>query len=171
MKFIHIPRTGGTTIASQIGHDAGHLPAKAFPGEHTFALVRNPYARIVSILASDLNLVYGYPDELSMEEFEDWVLLDGMLIDVVNRGTEYEMSFAAPQVCFIDSSTKVFRREDHDAVTDGVRRLTGVTLDGRVLHRTQHLPIKRYFRKADVRAAVIERYRIDFDAFGYSEEI
>lgn len=169
MRFIHIPRTGGSSIASQIGHNAGHMPARAF-SDDTFTVVRNPYARIVSILASDLDLLYARGDELDVKVFSDWVL-GGMLTDVVNRGTRYEMSFAAPQVCFIDPATEVFRREDHDAVHDGIRRLTGVTLDDRVLQKTQHAPIRLYFRSSQVRAAVMARYYADFETYDYPEEI
>jgi hypothetical protein len=78
--FVHVPRTGGTTIASQLGVSDGHTPADAFDSKYVLGMVRNPYDRAVSICAAHLGYEKG-DRILSVEAFEAWVR-DGMIADV-----------------------------------------------------------------------------------------
>jgi hypothetical protein len=166
VTFIHIPRTGGTSIAAQIGSSTFHYPARAFAGP-TFAVVRNPYDRAVSICASQFDWT---SDPLPVEVFEEWVKND-MWADVVNRGTVWELPYAAPQCCFVDDSTEVFQFENYGAVLAGVQRLTGIELDDRRLKESRHLRWREYYSKSSVCEIVGHRYRLDFEAFDYPNAI
>lgn len=161
--FVHIPRTGGTTIASQLAASNGHLPAEAFPARQILSMVRNPYDRAVSICAMHFK-AFEYP--LTIECFEQWVR-DGMATDIVNRGTAWERPFAAPQCCYIRDNRWIWRYEAFSHALTEIGKLLGVALEDISLRATIHAPWQEYYRQANIKKAVAERYAVDFEAFGY----
>jgi len=77
-RFVHIPRTGGSSLTTALGRQgtepgAPHTPAHAFsPEVRLFSILRDPFDRAVSICAY---LCATYGRRLSPADFRDWVRL------------------------------------------------------------------------------------------------
>lgn len=114
--FIHIPRTGGTTIAAALGYGhrkTQHKPVWAYDTlDRPWTIVRDPYERVVSLCAFFYRDRLAKSDrELTVEEFEQWLrdavrtktFVDGYNQEVNLYANEYyEISAAAPQMSFLD---------------------------------------------------------------------
>lgn len=90
VEFIHIPRTGGTTILTHLKEldpvkfdvDRFHVTANQlyaldanFTKKYSFAIVRNPYQRLVSMWQYELKRALGSknPDFAKFNDFNVWL--------------------------------------------------------------------------------------------------
>lgn len=110
--FIHVPKTGGSTIRDLFGDAiqyADHRPRRMFPeGMWSFGFVRNPWERMVSW--------YYWRDLLAEPAgFSSWVLNGGAdTLGTTRRGAQY----------LLEGCDTVFRFENFDrAVQEIAERL------------------------------------------------
>jgi hypothetical protein len=90
IEFIHIPRTGGTTMLTHLSEldpvrfnvDRPHVTANQmialdenFHDKYSFAFLRNPYQRLVSIWQYELKRALGTkdPDFAKLNDFNVWL--------------------------------------------------------------------------------------------------
>ena len=90
IEFIHIPRTGGTTILTHLSDldpirfniERPHVTANqllamdpTFKKKYSFAFLRNPYQRLVSIWQYELKRALGTknPDFAKLNDFNEWL--------------------------------------------------------------------------------------------------
>lgn len=111
--LIHVPRTGGTSIRASLGvrEDEIHLTASAhrarlgaeYDRRYTFAFIRNPFDRAVSIFAF---FHRNQPEAITPEGFREWAW-GGMLhpsgrSPTLYVGKPYAIEVTAPQVAWLD---------------------------------------------------------------------
>ena len=169
LAFVHIPRTGGTSIESSLGMKMGdddkHLTAldiRKRIGEDNwgksfvFSFVRNPWDRMVSLyyqpyfrnetIFADKNLEYFiknyHPADWEKKFFYEYLNTDG--IDFIGK---YEN-----------------RLEDLKKIT----QLTGIMLDPIVHERktNRHLEYRIYYDDKTAQM-VYDMYQQDIDKYGY----
>ena len=177
--YIHIPRTGGSTIREQIGMGAAdskveHLPLRAYNvnGAVPFTVVRNPFDRAVSLAA--ILQPNRHHDQITPEFFEAWVR-GGFQHQTMNPATRWPLSVADPQSHFFGADDGFAGRfEFFQKTLDAVSEITGVVLrpaSYRAGGHTHHMPWMEYYRRPEIRDAVIEKYEQDFVQFAYSPTI
>jgi hypothetical protein len=138
-----------------------------------FAIVRNPWDRLVSVFAW-LDQKWAKGEELTDGQFEDCVRqLHGMF--VVARATRQALRVGAhlrPQAHFIMDRDRrplvdfIARHENLRADWEHIRREIGIQADLPSRMRSHHRPYQSYYTAA-TRALVAEIYAEDIAAFGY----
>lgn len=177
--FIHIPRTGGSTVREQIGMGAAlskveHLPLAAYEVSvaAAFTIVRNPYDRAVSLAA--IRQPNRYHDVMSLAFFTAWVE-GGFEHQVMSIDTKWSISVAAPQSSFfLPDDGYVGRFENYQGALKRIAEITGIQLKDasyRAGGRTHHLPWQEYYRKPEIQDAVLAKYAQDFAQFAYPTTI
>jgi len=131
--FIHIPKTGGTSIEKWLSKDIDHIEfyskyptvnmkvtpqhlAKkdliAFIGNHfdyEFSIVRDPYQRIESEFFYRMGLDKVTDMSTVVDNFSNWVLYN---LDELRRNESHSDNHFRRQIEFLDDSVTVFKFED-----------------------------------------------------------
>ena len=185
--FLHIPKTGGTTITRLLGilrlnsenpeviPSPQHLTCALLKTEmgpekydryFKFTFVRNPWSRLVS----EYFWRQGGPRRrvnMTFSEFTEFAEV------MVCRGRYYDQRFAdhfIPQIEYTRDIDRIFRFE---RFADGV--MTAACLLGVDIEEVTDKPVRRYDKywelyDASSRARVEKIYQADIDAFGYEFE-
>lgn len=187
--FIHIPKTGGTTVELELGlfdhkHGYGVVNGKAlqhliwkdyvsilgldtFNNYFKFAIVRNPYDRIVSEYYWCPDKGIGYKGGQSFDEFLDYCqdVIDNKAYDrtIHHDHYMYQSDFIFEgDTCMVDI---LFKFEQFDKVK---KFLTVVTSNK---HIPQHN--KGHIKKLELtdrqKDKIYNIYKIDFERLGYSK--
>lgn len=142
IEFIHIPRTGGTTILTHLSEldpvrfnvDRPHVTANQmlalddkFHDKYSFAFLRNPFQRLVSIWQYELKRALGTkdPDFAKLNDFNVWLKEYASNLD-------WGRSFMIlPQWFWISDwnnhimVTEICRYEDFDFWLEQLEKITG----------------------------------------------
>jgi hypothetical protein len=190
--FIHIPKTGGTSIEewlresyplslhnSRIGHALPCVP-QHFHAElllylfdkglidYSFAVVRNPYRRLLS----EYNYRMSYPRKrreriFPRPSFRHWV---NSTFHKFASDTYVLGNHIRPQKDFVLPDTEVFRFENGlEAVRAKVETVLGAPLVADIPVRKTSSPVAEEI-DARTAAAIYEFYADDFHAFGYKKD-
>lgn len=190
--FVHIPKTGGSSIITQLrkilGEGnicgfAGHCPASSavvkwgrewFDKQFTFAVVRNPYDRFFSLynFCMQTHKDPNYPEE--EWPFGKWV--EAMLVDKIReiiRGYNH----IRPMVEWTHMGgyqivDYIGRMEDLQGSWDEISRRIGISSTPLPkVNATNHEPYQDAYRKNPKAKAIVEEFfKKDFEIFGYSFE-
>jgi hypothetical protein len=188
--FVHIPRTGGTTIEhwmSTLGELRCHAPIMSAalkcmpqhlraldiesifgPGffDYAFAIVRNPYSRIASEYRLRAVLRKGNFFGEGPPSFPQW--LDHCL-GIYQRNNFHLDNHLRPQWDFLDDRTEVFRFEDGlPSIVARIAERLNAPAPSEIDHkaRTSEHPYKTVFGPAEVEK-IRHLYRGDFERFEY----
>jgi Sulfotransferase family len=150
VEFIHIPRTGGTTILTHLSEldpvrfnvERPHVTANQmnaldpeFRRKYSFAIVRNPYQRLVSIWQYELKRALGSkdPDFGKLNDFNVW-------LEYYSSNLDWGRSFMVlPQWFWITDwngtriTTETFRHEHYDLWLGHLEQLLGKTFNKTVV--------------------------------------
>lgn len=185
IEFIHIPRTGGTTVLTHLSEldpirfniDRPHVTAcqmKAmdpnFRKKYTFAFIRNPYQRLVSIWQYELKRALGSkdPDFAKLNDFNVWLKYYASNLD-------WGRSFMVlPQWMWISDwtnmieVTELYRYEDFDYWLEHLEKKLGHTFNKTL---AANKSMKQYNYKeittTESRRIMIELCYADCDRFNY----
>lgn len=140
------------------------LSAELWQGYFTFALVRDPFARVLSLFnyGGHKGSLHSYVGHVLTAAFE--------------RGeTDPMYYFVRPQLDFIADTAgtplvdRVFRLEDLDSALGEIRAKTGLAADVPHANRSTRRAEIGDLNSDDV-AIIRALYEADFEAFGYSDE-
>jgi hypothetical protein len=150
LNFVHIPKTGGTSIgtALNIGHD--HLPASKV-SEPRFTFVRNPFDRLVS--------VWEFCRPNPVEKLRQ--IVNGMTFAEFAR-VPCDNLFLRTQSSWLDAPVEFIGR--FESLHEDFAKLSDKPLPH--LLKSERRPWREYY-DADTLAYVAERYAEDFVRFGY----
>lgn len=182
--FVHVPKCAGSSIERQIGIRLGHRTAtyflhadrKLFARAFTFALVRDPFDRLVSAFhylknhtKAPLDIAWADRHIAGFDSFQDFA------DELQNRSfREAVLSWIhfVPQwyyLCdrrgemMVDCAGKL---EEMDAVLARVNAATGLSLVNERTNRSTRGDVGGYYSAATART-VAEIYAEDFRIFGY----
>ena len=184
-EFIHIPRTGGTTILTHLSEldpvrfnvERPHVTANQmlaldpnFKKKYSFAVVRNPYQRLVSIWQYELYRALGSknPDFAKLNDFNVW-------LEYYASNLDWGRSFMVlPQWFWITDwngtriVTETFRFEQYDLGLDHLGQLLGKPLNNTIVtnRSMKHYDYKEIATEKS-RRTMIELCATDAINFGY----
>ncbi|HEY5218398.1 MAG TPA: sulfotransferase family 2 domain-containing protein [Gemmatimonadaceae bacterium] len=195
--FIHIPKTGGNSVSSAFGfgwpahtdilHYATELKPDVFESYFKFAVVRNPWERLVSEYVFQrkkrkprTEKLFIFDERGTKRRFADWVRV-ALANPFRYRGQDWAGDVSphihrwSPQVDWISidgniSVDFIARLETIERDFQEIRRRAGVsatTLARR--NATRHRHYSSYY-DSDTREIVAHYYASDIEAFGYRFE-
>lgn len=165
MRFVHPPRTGGSSVVRSWGltkpEYRGHKPPAKGDGWR-YGFTRNPWDRVVSLY----HLAHrGKPNVA----FADWVL-GGMVADGSN-GRRFESHVTLPTLHWLRDADWVGRFETRAVDLAELARRLRRKFPAKHENRSQHrgaAPYWEYYRdREDVVEYVRERYAQDVHVYGY----
>lgn len=193
-----LKKRSGKTHVRMHGHMSASIMREAFPEQwnnwYTLCMVRNPWARLVSIWNHILQdpklfrMAYGYKEDdfihMHMEEeqkktFKEWVLsYDKPMFwyGAYRYGTRREEALPVtqtPQLDWIYSSdgikrvNDIFKLEESDKFIDSFERRFGKKLEFKHMNLRDHKPYRDLY-DSDLVDIVSEWYKSDIEEFGYS---
>ena len=179
--FIHIPKTGGSSVAQALFGGSLHVPyfeyerinSRKFRRFFKFAFVRNPWARLVSTYfflknggVNEMDRYFAAENIAGYDNFEAFV--EGWL----NEKNIWSWVHFKPQHYFIcDTSLRVQmdfvgRTETIDADFGYICQRLGVAAGLTWTNRGNHRPYSEYYSD-DLRERVAAVYAKDIAIFGY----
>ena len=196
VTFLHIPKTAGTTIESwlnetgkyqqtffsqkkfedmlvtpqHLGYQTLTELTKAFkrPFEYKFAVVRNPFDRLVSEFFYRIKLGSNQLGENAESLFSPWVVHN---LKTYKDSPEVLDNHLRPQTYFVNDDVEVFKFEDGiRSILDQVSNRIGI------IGNLQVEP-KKVGEKKEVQWSqtaidmVLELYEQDFEQFSYSRDV
>jgi hypothetical protein len=182
--FIHIPKTGGTSVALALFGVSRHVPyfeyerinPRKFRRFFKFAFVRNPWDRLVSTYfflknggVNELDRRFAAENLAGYDAFaefvEGWLKEKNIWSSVHFRPQHYFICDAnfCPRVDFIG------RTETIDADFRFICQRLGVTAELKWNNRSNHLPYNEYYTD-DLRERVAAVYADDIAVFDYKFE-
>lgn len=189
--LIHIPKTGGLSIIKARKPSNvrlisfGHVQPMGFPAalllkvrHKMYAIVRNPYDRLVSAYffmkkRVDDDYFHDYREDLQLcPTFQKWALYLARQKRSRTSGwnaTEPYWDIIQPQ-CHWTILIPVQNIGRMETLQEDVKRLFGI--DDLPLHNfSYHDDYKQYYTDSTIRDAVFSLYEADFRLFGYSKNI
>lgn len=176
--FIHLPKTGGSTIREYLAQVAGaekkfwgKIPAE-FEHFDRFTIVRNPFNRLVSSWLYCRKM--GWVERCSICDFLPWVL-DNDLPVLPPFGSEETAKIrlckhhTAPQThedFLLTEANQVFKFENFSQAILTLSERFGFQPRGLHLNRTERKPLTEYFDERLI-GMVREYFAEDFAALGY----
>tara|TARA_R100000995_G_scaffold75309_1_gene44617 strand:+ start:49 stop:588 length:540 start_codon:yes stop_codon:yes gene_type:complete len=169
--FIHIPKSAGTSIESFFGnssfviqpgkHDNVHDIKRRFPNAYKnyrkFAIIRNPYDKMVSWY---FYLKRNLGEELNTVSFNEW-LIDPLKLWHVDD----PISFLDLQCTWIDETVEIIKYEN---LKKEINDFFGKNINLPVLNKSNHEHYSRYYDKKSS-DFVYEKYKEDFKKFNYKK--
>lgn len=180
--FVHIPKTGGTSIATAlIGKPSGHpylyefyLSNKRYTKTfYKFCVVRNPYDRLVSAYAHisqrECNLKFKRLfKKLNINSFDDLISkLDNpktyqkLINTIIHLRSQNEL-IHHKKIKMDD----IFKFENFNKIEDTLNNKLGKNLKIKKLNSSPRSDYRNYYNEYSI--AVVERiYKKDLEMFGY----
>ena len=182
--FIHVPKAAGTSVANALyGKTLGHFKAKMimelYPKEFseffTFAIVRNPYSRVISAykfvkqggteyMGVAKKSVYKSKLFSSFDIFvKEWL----SKVDLSNEDYVFQ-----PQYLFTHDEydrllvDKIWQMEGLDLFQKEFSEETGIQLNIKHLNRSKKSEIEL---NDELKQIIYEVYKKDFELFGYEK--
>lgn len=194
--FIHIPKTGGTSINHRYKYainpefsTLGHCFASTYPEwcrEKMYTIVRNPYSRLVS--AYKFMKRGGFRDNIEYKSlikkfptFEKWILNGNLRPKRTYDRTDIVTELLIPQFCFIyelSGTHKLMIPESHilrfENYAADIEKHFGIPKTNQIhsnVTQSDKNEWKRYYTNKEVQNKVYTLYFRDFKIFGYPYEI
>lgn len=183
--FVHIPKTGGTSISTALfGKDSGHpylyqfyLANKSYTQSfYKFCVVRNPYDRLVStyfhFTTNTINpKIKTLWDEFQINSFEELVL---KMEDPLNFKKLKKIIHFVPQNELISYQNlkmdKIFKFENFDQIEEQLNaNLKAKTISLKKLNTSKRDSYNKYYN-SKTKTIVYKVYRKDFELFDYPVE-
>ena len=151
----------------------GDIGAKQWRDYFKFAIVRNPWDRVVSEFECRHTLPYG--TRLSRKpstDFTEFLLYCKARVMDWTRRADIYWAHAQPQSAFVTNDRgeiildEIFRFEDLDRVVDVLKDKTGLPLELPMLNNTPHKKYREYYN-GDTREFVRKLYAKDIKMFEY----
>jgi chondroitin 4-sulfotransferase 11 len=179
--FIHIPRTGGTTIESLLpdGLYEGHNTLQGYKHKvgsggyehyYKFAFVRNPWDKMLSEYFWFRNVKYAYPDEEVKQFFRKSASCFSEFVSLFFKTTVGDPTHRMCQLDFLNPVCELdyigrFERYAEDFMK--ISTYIGIDIDvcpheNNISHR----PYWEYYND-ETRKIVAEKYAKDIEYFGY----
>lgn len=188
--FVHVPRTGGTSIAEALFQEGarGHIPLYVFrtfdPARYDryfkFAFVRNPYGRLVSAFHQVKNNAPNPRTQQWAETHLDGVdsfrsFLQRLAESATFRWTVTSMDHFRPQWEFLTVNGAIdvdYLGRFEQIESDFEKIAERLHLEEQLPHRNQSSHRSYHWYYQDKQTNVVERmYRRDFERLGYSPEL
>jgi hypothetical protein len=185
IEFIHIPRTGGTTVLTHLREldpkrfdvERPHVTANQmlaldplFHKKYSFAFLRNPYQRLVSTWQYELKRALGTkdPDFARLNDFNAWLKHHASSLD-------WGRSFMVlPQWVWVSDwnntiiTTELYRYEDYDFWLARLETLLGHKFDKTlVANRSMKHYDYRDIASSESKQIMLELCRVDCERFNY----
>ena len=186
--FLHVPKTGGTTIKRifdiSLFHDSNpatspspqhftcnmleeRIGHQKYSDYYKFAFVRNPWSRILSSYFWRQTL----PKERPVLPFEDFI---GNVAQIVAKKNYYSQEFGdhfIPQTEFTSDVNDIFKFEDFEASIATIAAKTGIVINKIPPKKAKHYDDYTKFYNKETRQIIAKIYKTEISKFGYSFEI
>ena len=190
--FIHIPKNAGTSICkffqekqisiceqpklhSDINDIKNGFP-QAYKNYRKFAVVRNPYDRMVSwyfYLRENAKLQRDFDFDLIFScDFDEWLknptkywLPMGRLKTSRKTNKEYSFSFLECQHVWLDDTVKVLKYEN---LNEELNSFFGEEINLPIMNKTNHKHYLEYYDKESL-DVVYNKYKEDFEKYNYKK--
>lgn len=190
--FVHIPKTGGTTVLRMFGyysvpnndmfyhiddlfeydHASAQLIKSRVPEKYNsfykFTIVRNPYDRLVSEFfwkKKDHDIRTVDVKDLNFKQFVEHLYAN---FDKMQSQIQREKSHLLPQSSFVLDDVEVFKFENMNECLDTLSiKYNLVRLDEK-FNKTDHPDYLSVYDK-DTAQMVYDMYFVDFKLFGYDK--
>ena len=198
--FTHIPKNAGTSIRSWLTthiedakeipgiykhHTPHHVPDTVYGMDHTlFAVVRNPYDRLLSQYNFHVERYQGYlqpKSKLSRKElyhnkykelkkgFANWITDPHPIADRQAKWYDYRW---CPQALWCTTDTHILKFETLEQDFQWVQDRVGVAEPLDTLNSTStdndHSTMENRVLLANHRELILSHLQVDFDRFGYA---
>jgi hypothetical protein len=174
VTFIHIPKTAGASITrwylKNILHISDICNYKYEIGEHlflneienpapiTFAVIRNPWDRVVSMYSFIIKIHVKYCSKLTFEEF---------INKIIKTMTFGNHKLSTPQIRWIEPGvTHLLRFENLDNDFKNIQDIFQCYEPLPFNNKSDHEHYRTYYND-ETRRAVTEMFKEDIEAFGY----
>lgn len=188
--FIHIPKTGGTTVLRMFGleacpkhiffnndayeydHASACIVKAAMPYRYKqcykFTIVRNPYDRLLSEFAWKKQDGDKRVFDVSSTVFGDFVTRLHQNFDQVLGKPHRENSHFIPQNRFVLDDVEVFNFEQINECFESLSKRFGVPVLTTKINQSRHQPYESYYDDY-LKNMVYDMYYSDFKLFGYKK--
>lgn len=177
--FIHVPKTGGSSIAAALGHkirgpvdtELGHMFAKTARDEYgrdpkqMFAVVRNPYDRAVSLYGQLVKGNHVMTPELVQDFWKD---------DRIPTGKHPDYGYVPlPQTNFLYDGDKkiVDTLLRFEYLEQEILEMFGVPIPHQNKNKCRRDADYRVYYNDELQETIYRHYRADFDNFGYPPDL
>ncbi|MGE0278356.1 MAG: sulfotransferase family 2 domain-containing protein [Nitrospiraceae bacterium] len=165
LRFVHPPRTGGSSIRRSWNLDPaeydGHaFPGEKIPGEWRYGTVRNPWDRAVSL--------YRFPPTAPAPEVTFRTFVESRMASHAGRWSLPVDHMAAPQARWLKDADFLVRFENRDEDLAELAECLGRPLpDLHIGPSPNRLPYRWYYTH-ETRDLIAEMYAEDIELFGYT---
>ena len=168
--FIHIPKTAGSSIKYFFGIKEPHNKHKtieeikaenfkAYNSYNKFAIVRNPYDRMISFYFWMINMAKDVYINASFIEFNEWIkdpfrFYNGDTINILN-----------PQYTWVDETVKIIKFEN---LNKELNEFFGEKVNLPITNESNHKYYLEYYNTESL-DIVYDKYKEDFKKFNYKK--
>ena len=180
-SFIHIPKTGGTSISNillkeensdfKTGHDSVRI-LEDFKYKYIFTFVRNPFTRIQSAYYHGLRKEehnYSFEDFLKKSNVNDLWLLPQVFYTKTDKDSLNKISYIGKYENFKNEVNHIF--ETIGIKSTYIPHLNRNPIYDKHPNLNQHQYYKNLYTEEWMKDLVRERYKDDFKQFNYELEI